>query len=245
MSSRIYFERAILLDKKSFKEFGVFRFKTENIPQISRPGQFVMLKLNLHPYPLLARPFSIFHAEERILSLFIKKVGITTNGIFNLHAGESVFIYGPLGNGFPEEFGDKVVLIGGGSGIAPLNFYAKRYGFKRFLAGFNTRIDDVFSLLPKNVEIYTEDGSYGRKGLPTDYVEDIGDFIFACGPLPMLQALKKKMVNKMEKIYVSLESIMGCGTGLCAGCGVKKSGEEGYFRVCLDGPVFPFSRIEI
>ncbi len=245
MPSKIYSEEAVLIDKSIFGEFGIFRFELDNIPQSAIPGQFVMLKVDLSPYPLLARPFSIFYAEGKELLLLIKKVGITTRYIFKMHEGERVIINGPLGNGFPEKFKDEVILLGGGSGIAPLNFYARKYGFKRFLAGFKTEVQGLFSILPEGIEITTEDGSYGKKGFPTDYIEKSDDVVFSCGPIPMLKSLEGVLNGDIDRVYVSLESMMGCGTGLCAGCGVKQRGKDGYLRVCTQGPVFLFSRIAI
>ncbi len=245
MSQRIYSERAVLEEKRLFGEFGIFSFHLNNIPEAARPGQFVMLKTTDRPYPLLARPFSIFYAEENTLMLLVKKVGTTTGRMFEMKDGDYAYITGPLGNGFPDEFKDNVILVGGGSGIAPLNFYAKKYGFYRFLAGFRTEIKGLFNEIPKGVEVYTEDGSYGKKGFPTDYLREDENLIFACGPVPMLRALEKNKGNKIDRVFVSLESMMGCGTGLCAGCGVKKRNEEGYLRVCSHGPVFSLSRIAI
>lgn len=245
MQQKIYSENIKLIKKRIFGDYGIFVFESLYISRMAQPGQFIMLKLDDGKDPLLPRPFSIFFAEDNRIELLIKKVGRTTRKLFSISVGKGVKITGPLGNGF-EKVNDNVVLMGGGSGIAPLYFYAKKYGFTRFLIGFPSYIEGLFELFPKKAEIITEDGSYGKRGFPTDYIEDNGDeIIYACGPMTMLKALENKRKNRLEKTYVSLEGMMGCGIGLCAGCGVKKRSEGGYFRVCSEGPVFPFSLIAI
>ena len=245
MPQKIYSENSLLIERRIFGDFGIFVFDTYNIGKNALPGQFIMLKLDNEKDPLLARPFSIFYSENNRLALFIKKVGRTTSKLFSMNLEDRVKILGPLGNGF-EDKKDKVILIGGGSGVAPLYFYARKYGFLRFIIGFPTYIKGLFEKYFEDAEIITEDGSYGKKGFPTDYIKDTNkEIIYACGPLPMLKALEEKRKYSLENTYVSLESMMGCGLGICAGCGVKRRKEKGYFRVCSDGPVFPFSLIAI
>ena len=244
MPQKIYSEKGRLIEKRIFGDFGLFIFSLPQIAKAVIPGQFVMLKIGDEKDPLLSRPFSVFYAEDGRIELLIKKVGRTTSKLFAMSEGEMISFLGPLGNGF-KNMGDSVILVGGGSGVAPLNFYARKYGFLRFLVGFPTHIEGLFEVFPSGVEIITEDGTFGKKGFPTDYVEGSEEIIYACGPVPMLKALEQKRQNNLENTYVSLESMMGCGFGICAGCGVKKRKEEGYFRVCSDGPVFSFSLIAI
>lgn len=244
MQQRIYSEKGIILEKSIFGEFGIFKFSLPKIAESVIPGQFIMLKLINGRDPILARPFSVFDAHKGEIRLFIKRVGKITTKLFKMHIGETVNFLGPLGNGF-KDIGDNVVLLGGGSGIAPLNFYGNRYGFTRFLVGFKTYIPVLDSILPEGVEVITEDGSFGKKGVVTDYISGKERIIYACGPVPMLKALEQKRWDALKNTYVSLESMMGCGFGVCSGCGVKKRKDEGYFRVCFEGPVFSFSRIAI
>ncbi len=244
MSRKIRSERGELIKKRIFGEFGVFTFALPKIAEEVMPGQFIMLKIKDEKDPLLSRPFSVFHAEDKVLELFVKRVGRTTSELFALNTGEKVNFLGPLGNTF-KKTGSSVVLIGGGSGVAPLNFYARKYGFGRFLIGFPSYLEGLSGIFPDGVDIVTEDGSFGKKGYPTDYLNGDEGIVYACGPLPMLRSLEKKRSKSLENTYVSLESMMGCGFGICAGCGVKKRKEEGYFRVCSDGPIFSFSRIAV
>jgi dihydroorotate dehydrogenase electron transfer subunit len=136
--------------------------------------------------------------------------------------------------------------VAGGSGIAPLFFYATLKGFKSFLWGLDSLPSKEFLRLFEGlkIEIFTEDGSSGKKGFVTEGVEiSEEDTVFACGPIPMIKALKEKVPP--EKSFVSVESVMACGFGICFGCAIKKRNAPGYFRVCKDGPIFKLSDIEI
>ncbi len=203
----------------------------------AEPGQFIEIKPAEGRDPLLRRPYSIANIENNELWLIVQIRGRGSKLIAN---SERINFLGPLGRGFPVQNG--VVLAGGGSGIAPLFFYLRKYPdkVKKAVFGFRTIPQiDLKSYLPE-VVIVTEDGSSGIKGLVTDYMEDKGP-VYACGPTPMLRALLDKL--SPDKLYLSLESIMGCGTGICMGCAVKRADNRGYYRVCTDGPVFRADKI--
>lgn len=226
------------------------------ISEIAKPGQFVNIKITESYFPLLRRPFSIWSAKENYIEILCKEVGIGTKLLRQKRCGK-ISVIGPLGKPFPEPSSDDViVLIGGGTGIVPLSFYAERITDNRklFFAGFKyfppsylvRRLEEVSEILL----ISTEDGSVGFKGLLSELVkkefktiESQNTKYFVCGPHPMLKAIESILPS--ERTYVSLEGIMACGFGICMGCAVKKKGENKYMRTCVDGPVFSLKDIEL
>ncbi len=224
---------------------GFFLLKVKNLwgTEIS-PGQFFQIRPSKGLAPFLSRPFSVFNADIESLWFLIKLVGFGTELLLEKKEDDTIQLLGPLGKGFPERSG--VTLVAGGSGLGPLFYYAKRTGnYKRFLWGLKSKPPEGLESLLKglNTFIVTEDGSKGEKGLVTDFVDDEEDrIIYACGPMPMLRSLKN---FKKAQIWVSVETVMACGMGLCFGCSVKKSSDNGYFRACKDGPVFNLRDIKI
>ena len=227
---------------------------------ITAPGQFINIDV---PGYFLRRPISVCDAEDRTLTIIYKVVGQGTDAMSRMSAGTELNILTGLGNGFdPERAKGRALLVGGGCGVAPLFMLAKklvRLGKTvDVVLGFNTK-DEIFlekEFLDLNdlyefgcegfegekpevrVAVTTVDGSYGIKGFVTDAIAQMygGEipYYYACGPLPMLKALKKTVGNGGE---LSLEERMGCGFGACVGCSVKTT--KGFKRVCADGPVFP------
>jgi len=224
---------------------GFFLLEVENLwGESISPGQFFQIRVSKCFSPFLSRPFSVFFADATSLWFLIKVVGIGTELLSEKKRGDQVSLLGPLGKGFPEL--PNPTLAAGGSGLGPIYFYAKKVGnFKRFLWGLKSRPPEglVDLLKELNVSVITEDGSEGKKGLITDFINEQEDrIIYACGPLPMLRNLKN---FKTSDVWVSIETVMACGMGLCFGCSVKKSYGLGYFRACKDGPVFNLKDIEI
>jgi 2-polyprenylphenol hydroxylase and related flavodoxin oxidoreductases len=206
-----------------------------------RPGQFVNLSV---PGFFLRRPFGIADADENRLTVIYKVVGQGTKAMAELKNGDKIDALLGLGNGFSIEKSKKPLLIGGGTGIAPLYFLAKTFkkagippdvilGFK---SGCEAYYMEEFSALGKTF-ITTDDGSLFKKGNALSCITECGqfDYYYACGPVPMLKALQKKDTNG----EFSLEGRMGCGFGACMGCTVKTT--KGFKRVCREGPVFPAS----
>ena len=151
---------------------------------------------------------------------------------------------------------DKVAIIGGGIGVFPLYELAKQLKGKTKIntyLGFRSKdfvvVEDEFKAVSDNLIITTDDGSYGEKGFAIDFLkrDEKPDMIYACGPLPMLKAVKAYADENNIKCQISLEERMGCGIGACLGCAVKviKNGEERYGHVCKDGPVFYSKDVEI
>lgn len=210
------------------------------------PGQFFMIKINEFNYPLLRRPFSVAGFSDTIDFIY-RVVGEGTAILSKKKAGEFMDFLGPLGNGFKINSTRRLILVGGGVGVAPL-IYLKDVIESKYKIncetyfGFNS-IDEVFT---KSGFIATVDGSYGFKGTAVDMVQDKLDedsLIFACGPVPMMKKLALLSFEYGCSMQVSLESRMACGIGVCLGCVVETVNGD-FKRVCVDGPVFDFEEIE-
>ena len=233
-----------------------FWMKTVRTPEIAttaNPGQFVHVRVSLGPHPLLRRPFSILdvNREEETWSFLYKVVGQGTQILSKRSKGEMLDLLGPIGTSF-SIIEKPALLIAGGIGMAPLYFLAGEMKKKNIPATFiyGARTERELVLLKRltsradEVLPVTEDGSRGSKGNAVDtasafLAKDYG--IYACGPDPMLMALKKELAKHGKSAQLSLENYMACGTGACQGCVVKT--ESGYQRVCVDGPVFSSDEI--
>jgi len=219
---------------------GVFRMVLEgDTSALLAPGQFVNIKLDGQ---YLRRPISVCEYDKKTIVLIYKVVGVGTEQMSKMTAGEELDLLVGLGNGFNPEIGtEKPLLIGGGVGIPPLYGLCKELvamGKKpTVILGFNTKseifYEEVFKLLGADVYVTTVDGSYGIKGFVTNAMENIDyDYFFTCGPMPMFKAIES--VAKTSGQY-SFEERMGCGFGACMGCSCKT--KYGNKRICKDGPV--------
>lgn len=228
----------------------VFRLDAPRIAESARPGQFVQIDPGDEFF--LRRPFSIQDAGEGEIELLIKVVGRGTAAL--VKRGSPWDVMGPLGAGFTIHSNLKAVLVGGGVGVAPLKMLFKileRQGVPAdFYVGAGTARDIPFAAddpLRGRLITATDDGSAGFKGtvvdcLRTNLKEGDEPFIYACGPEPMLFALRDFMLERGLDGEFSLESRMACGMGVCQGCAVPAG--EGYILVCKEGPVAPFNYIE-
>ena len=232
--------------------------KTDKIAAQARPGQFVSVYCNDGGH-LLPRPISLceINQEKGTLRLVYRVVGKGTEMFAALKAGDSVEVLGPLGNGFPmeEAEGKRVFLIGGGIGVQPMLETAKQLkGEPVLVMGYR---DELFLTdeMKKAGElvIATEDGSAGTKGNVLDAIRENdlkADMIFACGPKPMLRALKAYGLENNIPCYVSMEERMACGVGACLGCVCQSTEVDDHSqvknkRVCKDGPVFLSTEVEL
>jgi dihydroorotate dehydrogenase electron transfer subunit len=218
------------------------------VSSMTMPGQFVHIKVSNGIDPLLRRPISICQIdhEHSRFTIVYRAEGKGTGILSEKKPGEKVDVIGPLGNGFPFEEvsqGSKALLIGGGIGIPPLLQLSKELTAKgvsvRHILGLRTATDifyeNEFAELGETI-ITTEDGTYGRKGFVTSVSDPHeSDVIYTCGPTPMLKAVKEKYKGK--KVFISLEERMGCGIGACFAC-VCRTPDDGYRKICSDGPVF-------
>ncbi len=224
----------------------------------ARPGQFVGVSMK-NAATLLPRPISICEATKDRLRLVYRVVGQGTDEMSKLTAGTEVTLLGNLGNGYPIEELNKlgtVMLFGGGIGIPPMVELAKNLTCKTVLVmGYRNSETFLTEELKANGALYlaTEDGSLGTKGNVLDAVREQGlqaDAICACGPMPMLRALKKYAEEQGIPAYISLEERMACGVGACLGC-VAKTVEVDHHthvkntRICTEGPVFEAREVEI
>lgn len=206
---------------------------------VTAAGQFVNIQLDgLY----LRRPISVFDCEEGLLSIIYKVVGKGTEKMTTLSVGTELDILTGLGNGYDlSRVGAKPVLVGGGVGVPPMYYLAKKLiaaGKKpEIVVGFNTESEifgvEFFEALGLNVTVTTVDGSRGIKGFVTNALETLDyDYICTCGPEPMLKALYR--ATECSGQY-SFEERMGCGFGACMGCSCKTV--TGYKRICKDGPI--------
>ncbi|MFH0832202.1 MAG: dihydroorotate dehydrogenase electron transfer subunit [Candidatus Aenigmatarchaeota archaeon] len=197
------------------------------------PGQFVMVWLP----GINEKPFSLSYEN----GITVKMLGPFTKSLFDLHIGDKLWIRGPYGNSFIDFVGDsKKYLIAGGTGAAPLAFFAEWLNEKpTVILGARSKDGLVFAdrfRKKSNLLITTNDGSCGSCGFVTDLVKDDDAQFFICGPEKMMLACVQK-IKTPENIILSLERYMKCGCGICGNC------ELSGLRVCKDGPIFRYSAI--
>jgi len=235
-------------------EFFILHFNWSGPPPGA--GQFFMLKPE-RTSVFLPRPISIFEYNEsqKLVKFLIAKRGKGTEELSMLNPGEKVRLTGPLGNKWADFLPEngKAALVGGSVGVAPLaaltaekpdfnfHFYA---GFKN---GFREKAEEnAFIGSAVNVSklvISAEDGRNALSGRIVDYIFEPQNYsvIFACGSIPMMQAVKKKCEHKNIPCFLSLESRLACGIGTCLGCTIRTV--KGNRRCCTDGPIFPAGEI--
>ena len=244
----------------------IFKFSVEakEITNQAMPGQFIEIRVSEGIEPFLRRPISIHNIdkEKGILEFIFQVKGKGTTLLSKKKEGDLIDIIGPLGYGnFDYSKFQNLAIIGGGIGIFPLYELAKNAkkdgkNVNTYL-GFRNKdlviLEDDFKNVSNNLCIATDDGSYGKNGFVINFLkEDIEggkiDSIYACGPIPMLRAVKELAVEKNIPCQVSLEEKMACGMGVCIGCSVKKaeSSKENpeYVNVCKAGPVFDANYVE-
>ncbi len=207
----------------------------------ARCGQFINIKLNNH---FLRRPISISKINENDFEIIYKIKGFGTNDLAKLECGEIIDTLLPLGNGFELVENKKVLLIGGGIGIPPLiQTYEelKKTCEVKLLIGLATSSENAYE--EYNPIVCTADSSGDFEGNVVEYINKYNldfDYIYACGPMGMLNAINKLGVEGQ----ISIEERMGCGFGACVGCSCKtKSGE--LKRICVEGPVFKIGEIDL
>ncbi len=235
--------------------------QTEQIAKEALPGQFVSVYCR-DGSRLLPRPISVCQADEdtAILRLVFRIAGAGTLELSRLVSGDRVDLVGPLGNGFPAERAEdrRVLLIGGGIGIPPmiqLDHMLDELGTASGVTAVLGYRDEVFLQddFSGACAIATEDGSAGTKGTVLDAIreQDLkADVIYACGPIPMLRALKAYAEENGIECWLSMEEKMACGIGACLSCVCRSSEVDEHSqvhnkRVCTEGPVFRSTQIEL
>lgn len=255
-------ENALVISQEVLAD-GIFSMWIRTKAAVSaKPGQFISMYTD-DGGKLLPRPISIceIDKEEEKLRVVYRVTGKNTGTeqFSGLRGGDTIPLIGPLGNGFPVEKakGRRAFLIGGGIGVPPILELAKQIECekKQIVAGYRDMHTFLKEEFEENGEVYisTEDGSAGVKGNVLDAVREHAleaDIIYACGPTPMLRAIKAYAEEKNIVCYVSLEERMACGIGACLGCVCKTSKKDAHSnvhnsRICKDGPVFPAAEVEL
>ncbi|MCM1067660.1 MAG: FAD-binding oxidoreductase [Muribaculaceae bacterium] len=211
-----------------------------------QPGQFVEVAVDRADV-LLRRPFSIFNADETRLELLIKSLGRASEALFSYQVGDTLNVLAPLGRGFLQASpGERVLLVGGGVGVAPLYYQARKLreagATPVIIYGERTAPDAALcERLAEVAELHlcTDDGSEGFHGLVTEHTAFAADYALmqVCGPMPMMKAVHRLAQGRGDmRVQFSLENKMACGLGACLCCVEKTT--TGNRCVCTDGPVF-------
>lgn len=253
--------QAKLVTKEALKS-DIFKFGIESkeLAELSKPGQFLEIRITKDVIPFLRRPISIHNIikEKNIVEFIFQVRGKGTEILATKNIGDEIDLIGPLGNGTFEYYNHKnVAVIGGGIGIFPLYELVKSKNEDVTVTtylGFRNKelvtLENEFKEASSYFVLTTDDGSYGKSGFAINYLkEDLEnkkyDAIYACGPTPMLKAVKQLAEEKNIPAYISLEKLMGCGVGACLGCNVMNIKKGAYDKVCKDGPVFLASDVEV
>jgi len=249
------------------EELGAYRVLRLSDPDGPRPqpGQFTMLATverwgaGEDERPHVPRAFSVARWREdeggREAHYLLEDVGPGTHRLCELRAGEEVWALGPLGRGFaaPEQ-GRRAILVGGGVGIAPLAIFQDLLLHRDsaaapavVLLGFRDSSRARGASLLQDAQIATDDGVVGQRGLVTELLAHELEggpeaVVYACGPAPMLEAVRAMCAARGVPAQLALESGMACGFGACFGCVVPT--RNGYLRVCVDGPVLDAEQLE-
>ena len=237
---------------------GTFAVEVDGpIPQ-TLPGQFFMLRTEKRWPVQLPRPFSLYDraADGAWGSFLVKGVGEGTRALLDLRPGEGLVLTGPLGQPFPTGIADPI-CVAGGVGLAPFLLLARQQRAQgrdmRLLFGGRNRtalagLDDVSALA--RVQVSTDDGSHGFRGMVTTLLDDLiargevsaGEVVFCCGPDPMMHAVALLCEKRGLRCFLSLETYMACGYGVCNGCSVRVQGPRfkgwPYSKTCMEGPVY-------
>ncbi len=225
------------------------------IAAAAKPGQFFSVYTK-DAGRLLPRPISICETDKAKgrLRIVYRVAGAGTAEFSGYRAGDDIAVMGPLGNGFPLK-SKKAFLIGGGIGIPPMLELSKNLECeKQIVLGYRDELFLNREFEPfGRVYVATEDGSAGTKGNVLDAIRENGltaDVIYACGPTPMLRALKAYAQERKIECWISLEERMACGIGACLACVCRSTDVDEHShvhnkRICKDGPVFSAQEVEL
>ena len=258
----------VLINRQLARDTWLIRLQAPELARAIRPGQFLMIRLPGHSDPLLGRPFALYDTvlddggQPVAVDVVYLIVGKVTGLMAELKSGDSVDIWGPLGNGFPELRDlDHVGLVAGGIGQTPFLAHIREllgtrgYGGKsprkatnKVSLYYGVRTADLaagvedFRSAGADVHLTSDDGSLGFHGFVTQLLEkqQPPQHLIGCGPEPMLKALAALAHRWQVPCHLSLETPMACGVGICFSCVTRVRTNDGwdYRRVCVDGPVF-------
>ncbi len=257
MSPSKFQENAVILENSNYRgDYFLITFSAPKISPHVLPGQFVHLQLPHSPELLLRRPFSIYNtnAEAGTLSLIYKAIGAGTGALSILPRDTVVNLLGPLGQRFPQATKDqRIIIAAGGYGCASTYLVAKTAESTGLcLLGARNKsdilVEDEFQKTGFEVQVSTDDGSYGHKGRITELLIpalDAGNgdtVVYACGPNAMLAAVGRLCMERDTIAYLSYDMEMCCGVGACFTCVIKRKCDSPdgweYVRTCKYGPVF-------
>lgn len=256
MANKCLMDFSVVENRKTGNGYSLLKLRPKEgvMPEIGG-GQFVNIEVRNSKNTFLRRPISVNNVdyENNLLWLLIKEAGEGTRCLCGSKEGDLLNILLPLGNGFgfPKDKGSKLLLIGGGVGIAPMLYWGKllkSQGYSpRFLLGGRSSSDllelDEFGKLGE-LYVSTEDGSMGEKGFVTVHsvMNSDVDKVYCCGPLPMMKAVAGICKSRGCDCEVSLENKMACGLGACLCC--VEDTQEGHVCVCTSGPVFNVNELK-
>lgn len=273
------FRRASILEHCMIaKDTWQVRFDAYDLAKITLPGQFFMVRLADCNDPLIGRALAMYDrgfdsdGNPTSVSVVYTVKGKFTQSLARLQAGQSIEVWGPLGNAFSTQSVDHLIMVAGGVGITPMLSVAadalgresfgksatpKRYA-KQVTLCYGARAKENLAGLPSfeslgvSLAIATEDGSLGQRGRVTSVLENllgqssVTKRIVCCGPEPMMQAVSKLARQYDVSCEVSLETPMACGIGICFTCVAKIDQGDGawdYRRTCIEGPIFQAENI--
>jgi dihydroorotate dehydrogenase electron transfer subunit len=255
------------------------RLACPEIAQRAVPGQFLMVRLAGYDDPLIGRPLALYDTvldaagDPCAIDLVYLVKGKFTSRLVTFQPGQALEIWGPLGNGFPPESTEHLIMVAGGIGQTPFLALGQEYlGLRRYgpatrvppkaprvslLYGARTAallagVED-FERCGIELRLATDDGSQGHHGLVTELLDELLSApealrrIVCCGPEPMMEAVAKVAADRQTACQVSLETPMACGVGICFTCVAKvrdASGDWDYRRTCVEGPVFDAAKID-
>lgn len=247
----MFLENCQVLDNIQISNsYYLLKLKVKKSILAAKPGQFYMLKCK-NESTILRRPISIHSVNEKknIIEFYYEVKGKGTNELKNITSEQFINLQGPLGNGFNTEIKNKyIAIVGGGMGIAPLNFLIKKLAKNNsitFICGGKNKdslkILDNFNLEKINTIITTDDGSLGNKGnVASPLINSLKnkkfDKVYTCGPELMMTNIASICSQNNISCELSLEERMACGVGACVGCSILT--KDGMKKVCKDGPIF-------
>lgn len=241
------FNASILSNQPVAENIFKLTLDAPELAQNSRAGQFVQVKIA--DELTLRRPLGIAGALKDQITIFYRVVGHGTEILSKKRGGDCLNILGALGNGFSIPSG-KVLLIGGGMGLAPLLCAAQSFNSDVLIAGRNSGEvifwQEEFNTFTEKIFITTDDGSYSRQGFATDFLPEIlaantYSAVYTCGPEIMMRGVAKIAFDNNLHCEISLERRMACGLGACLSCSIDTV--DGRKKVCKDGAVFDAQKI--
>ena len=249
-------ETAVILSQEQIGEdiYSLW-IQTKKIAKEAVPGQFISVYCR-DASRMLPRPISIceLDQEQGRLRMVYRVAGAGTAEFAGYKAGDELKVMGPLGNGFPLK-AKKALIIGGGIGVPPMLELAKQLpGEKTLVMGYRSETylePELAAAAP--LYIATEDGSKGTSGNVLDAIRANGltaEVLYACGPTPMLRALKAYAEERGMEAWISLEERMACGIGACLACVCRSKDVDEHThvknkRICKEGPVFNAQEVEL